>query len=565
MTCSPPPKDTTIVSGSILRPGVSPRNGQSAMPLRPVSPKSLGGHYRGSVLGLVFSAGILMLVIDATLIFSAFMCVAYTLAAASSAYAQSTPGTATSLDSKIQVRDDFARPTSPAYPLKASPNKRHLVDQNDVPFLMVGDSPQTLIANLSQADAATYINNRRRYGINTLWINILCNYSDGCNKDATTFDGIKPFIIDGDISTPNPAYFQRADNVIDMAALSGMTVLLDPIETSSWLDTLRMNGIAKAFAYGQFIGNCYKNFPNIIWMHGNDFQSWQTATDDALVQAVARGIRSTDPNHIHTVELNYLTSGSLDDPSWAPLIDLDAAYTYFPTYAQVLTEYNRPAFMPVFMVEANYEFEHISNTDGGSTKNLRQQEYWTMLSGATGQLYGSFHTWRLAKGWETNLDTSGVIELGYMKNLFASKKWYDLTPDQTHSVVIGGYDPISGLIGSVMASFGNSSGLVGRVLMHLRKLSSFSSIPTNTYVTAARSADGSLVIAYMPSIRTITVDMSKLAGPVTARWYDPTNGMYINASGSPFANSGEREFVPPAQNDAGDGDWILVLETPVVP
>jgi hypothetical protein len=265
------------------------------------------------------------------------------------------------------------------------------------------------------------------------------------------------------------------------------------------------------------------------------------------------------------VELNYFTSGSLDDPSWAPLIELDAAYTYFPTYAQVLTEYNRPDFKPVFMVEANYEFEHIGNTDGGSTQNLRRQEYWTMLSGATGQVYGSFHTWRLAKGWETNLDTPGVIQLSYMKNLFTSRKWYDLIPDQTHSVVIAGYDNISGLVGRVVASLGKPSGLVGRVVMHIRKLSSFGSIPTNTYVTAARSSDGSLVIAYTPSIRTITVDMSKLAGPATARWYDPTNGMYIDASGSPLTNSGEKKFVPPAQNGAGDGDWVLVLEAPIAP
>ena len=38
-------------------------------------------------------------------------------------------------------------PASPAYPLKASANNRYLVDQNDVPFLMVGDSPagETLV------------------------------------------------------------------------------------------------------------------------------------------------------------------------------------------------------------------------------------------------------------------------------------------------------------------------------------------------------------------------------------------------------------------------------------
>ena len=45
-----------------------------------------------------------------------------------------------------------------------------------------GDAPQTLIANLSQTEAATYMANRKKYGINTLWINLLCNYSDVCTK-----------------------------------------------------------------------------------------------------------------------------------------------------------------------------------------------------------------------------------------------------------------------------------------------------------------------------------------------------------------------------------------------
>ena len=72
----------------------------------------------------------------------------------------------------------------PAYPLKVSVNNRYLVDQNDVPFLMVGDSPQALIGNLSEAEAAFFINNRRRYGINTLWINLLCNDGTACNTDG---------------------------------------------------------------------------------------------------------------------------------------------------------------------------------------------------------------------------------------------------------------------------------------------------------------------------------------------------------------------------------------------
>ena len=170
---------------------------------------------------------------------------------------------------------------------------------------MVGDSPQALIGNLSPMEASFFMENRRRYGINALWINLLCNEGTACNADGTTFDGIAPFTTANDLSTPNPAYFDRADGIINLAAENGMVVILDPIETIGWLRTLRANGVDKAFAFGQYLGNRYKNFPNIIWMHGNDFQTWQNATDDALVQAVARGIRSVDSNHIHTVELNY--------------------------------------------------------------------------------------------------------------------------------------------------------------------------------------------------------------------------------------------------------------------
>ena len=450
----------------------------------------------------------------------------------------------------------------PAYPLKVSTNNRYLMDQDGTPFLMVGDSPQNLIGNLSKDEAAAFIGNRATYGINALWINLLCNDALGCRPDSATPDGIVPFTVPGDLATPNPAYFQRAEDVILLAEKYGIVVILDPIETIGWLGALKANGIAKAYAYGQYLGSRYKNLPNIVWMHGNDFQSWQDTADDALVQAVARGIRSTDPNHIHTVELNYLTSGSLDDPTWHALIDINAAYTYFPTYAQVSTEYNRPHHKPVFMVEANYEFEHLPETDGGTTQNLRRQEYWTMLSGATGQLYGS-RNWRFDKGWDTGLNTPGVTELGYMKKLFAHRKWYDLIPDQTHIVTTAGYDPLSEYVGELATYLGSyrCPALVRRLFSRFKRFTHFGSIATNTYGPTARTSDGSLVIAYLPTSRSVTIDMSKLAGPAAAHWYDPTNGTYVLVAGSPFQNVNARQFSPPGHNSAGDGDWILVLET----
>ena len=84
-----------------------------------------------------------------------------------------------------------------------------------------------------------------------------------------------------------------------------MAVFLDPIESGGWLGVLHDNGLAKAYAFGRYLGSRYSKFPNIIWMSGNDFQTWRTPSDDALALAVARGIKATDPNQLQTAELNF--------------------------------------------------------------------------------------------------------------------------------------------------------------------------------------------------------------------------------------------------------------------
>ena len=206
------------------------------------------------------------------------------------------------------------------FPLKVSRNRRYLVDQRGKPFLVVGDSPQALIGDLSLKDAGSYLADRETAGFNAIWVNLLCTTYTGCRRDGATYDGIKPFLTPGDLSTPNPAYFKRADAMIRLAGRHHIVVFLDPIETGGWLDVLRRNGIAKDRAFGRFLGQRYRRFGNVVWWNGNDFQTWRDRSDDAAVLAVARGIRSTDPRHLQTLELNYSDSGSLDDTRWRSII-----------------------------------------------------------------------------------------------------------------------------------------------------------------------------------------------------------------------------------------------------
>jgi hypothetical protein len=430
--------------------------------------------------------------------------------------------------------------SSMAYPVKIGPTGRHLIDQHGVPFLMIGESPQAMIGNLSEADADLFLANRQSHGFNTVWINLLCANGTRCHADGTTFDGLAPFnhghnLSTYDVSTPNEAYFARADHMLQLAAKYGFLVILDPAETGSWLAVLRSNGLAKARAYGRYLGTRYRDFPNIVWMSGNDFQTWRTSPSDvALVQAVALGIKETDPHHLHTVQLDIDDSSSLDDSTWAPIISLNAAYTYRPTYAEVLHAYNQSADIPAFLVEANYEFEDNQGTGPGTPAILRRQEYWAALSGATGQLYGNHYTVGFSAGWENQLNTPGAVQIGHVKALLAPRAWHELVPDQDHTVVTAGYGTFS------------ATGSIG----------------DNDYVTAARTPDGKLVMAYVPSARTVTVAMNQLSGPVTARWYNPVVGTFTNIHGSPFSHTGSHDFTTPGPHADGAEDWVLVLEGP---
>ena len=136
------------------------------------------------------------------------------------------------------------------------------------------------------------------------------------------------------------------------------------------------------------------------------------------------------------------------------------------------------------------------------------------------------------RGRETRLDTPGAVQFAHVKALLEPRAWYELVPDQAHKVVTAGYGTFA------------STGSPG----------------VNDYVTAARTPSGKLVIAYVPSARSVTIDMSQLSGPSTARWYDPVVGMFTSITGSPFAHTGVSDFTTPGTNAGGDEDWVLILE-----
>jgi len=424
------------------------------------------------------------------------------------------------------------------YPLKvSSTNKRLLVDQNNAPFLLVGDSPHALIVNLNVADATRFFEDRRTNGFNSMWIEIICEDSEAGRIDGSLLDGTTPFTstLGGglwDMSTPNDAYFAHVDAIIRIAATNGIQILMNPADTGGWnggwTETMLTNGSARCRQYGQYLGSRYKDFPNLIWFSGNDFQAWQTPTNDAVVSAIARGIKDFDTNHLQTVQFDYPVSASLDNTNWASIVNLNFVYSYYAQYERVQREYKRTNVMPIVMIEGHYEYQTNYYGDFGTIPVLRRQMYWSMLSGAIGHCYGNDAVWPFQPGWDAPaiFNSQAISELKHVTALFQSRRWHAFAPDINRTVLTAGFGTYA----------------------------TNAVVSANNFATCSRETNGHTVMVYAPTQRAMTIDMTKISGTnALAWWFDPRTGVATNFG--PFATTGTRVFTPPTTND-----WVLVLD-----
>jgi hypothetical protein len=448
----------------------------------------------------------------------------------------------------------------------------------------------------------TYLADREAHGFNTVWMSVVFGVGSQTPASSELYDGTRPFTspengIDQtyDLSTPNPAYWMEVDALVARAAAHHLVIAMVPFETgltnpswpepqsctdgqpngTGWLTGARSQGPAAMFNYGVFLGNRYKDSPNVMWVLGYDFQSQVCqgvsgspgVNDAGLVGQLLAGIQSADPNHIVTEELSFLFSYGTQNTALAPFMQANAVYSYGGIYDEVLAAYNSKA-IPAFLIEGNWEFQNnnrslapwpVSGNDlpcGESAPPCstmrdatyalvqRMQWWWTMTSGGVGFFYGNPYGSKVdgsmpGSWWPgAGIDTTAIAQLGHVTNFFAGIPWHFMVPDQSHQVVTEGYGTYCGSTRSC-----------------LNQLS-------NDYVTTAWNPNGTLAVIYNPQGNRLTVNLAKFAGSVAAYWYDPSNGTYAEARGSPFTNNGAYSLSPPGTNSAGSRDWVLLLAAP---
>ncbi len=112
------------------------------------------------------------------------------------------------------------------FPLAVAPGGRTLVDAAGKPFLLHGEAAWSLIAQLRREDVEIYLADRRARGFNAILVSLIeRKYASHAPNNAY---GAAPFLVPGDFTTPNEAYFAHADWVLRRAAEEGFLVLLTP-------------------------------------------------------------------------------------------------------------------------------------------------------------------------------------------------------------------------------------------------------------------------------------------------------------------------------------------------
>lgn len=391
---------------------------------------------------------------------------------------------------------------------------------------MNGDTAWSLIVQLSKTGAEIYLTDRAQKGFNVVLVNLI-ESAFSVNAPANYY-GNHPFETFGDFDTPNEAYFAHADWVINKAAEKGIVVLLAPLYLGwncggeGWCEQVKNSSLATMRDYGYWLGNRYRTFNNIIWLIGGDTDPVANGVASKVRQFVA-GIQEADGTHLFSAH-NGPEQSAMDIWPNERWLNLNNVYTYGNAYPPALAQFNRLGAKPFFLIETFYENEHAS-----TPLSLRRQAYWTVLSGGIGgHIFGNCPIWHFSApsaskfcaggAWETNLSSSGSETLAHVGRLFASRAFHKLVPDQDHSVLTSGYE----------------SGV--------------------SYAAAARASDGASIVAYIPTKRTVTINLTNVAGPsANAWWFNPRTGgaTFIDT----YPTSGETDFDPPDEND-----WVLVVD-----
>jgi len=442
--------------------------------------------------------------------------------------------------------------------LQVDDSGHYLVTTDSQPFFWLGDTGWNLFVNLNIDEVETYFEDRKEKGFN-----VIQAMAFGWDLDEPNANGDLPFH-ERDTYQPVEEYWRFEDDVIDLAAKKGLYIALVPVWARSYIETsfgdeedkIFTYDPQRAYDYGYFIGNRYRDKKNIIWIVGGDTWAYRDNIYEKLVEGITNGVSGGDYSAL--LMSFHPQGGTARPPATSsgefyhtkPWLDFNMIQSGHrvgnQNYQSIQSDYERIPAKPTLDAEPCYE-QHpvLHNFKNGvfTAWNLRRRGYWSVFAGAFGFTYGGNGIWQMAKPdrkgdethfnyyWYEALDFEGGNQMQYLRKLMESRPFVDplRIPDQ-----------------SVLKSD------AGAVDDHLQ---------------CTRGSDWSYLMIYSTNGRDFDVDLSGMkTSKINAWWYNPRDGKCYTSDFSettaPFAVITPKEVVsfnPPGLS-ANDHDWVLVLD-----
>jgi hypothetical protein len=178
--------------------------------------------------------------------------------------------------------------------LKISDNQRFLVTSEGEPFFWLGDTGWEMLHRLDRQEMEHYMRDRAGKGFTVIQTVIVSEI------DGLTFPNRENNVPFRDFNPEEPVedYFALVDYAVSKAEEMGLVLALLPtwgryvVPGSHPLE----NGQAvfnpvKAYSYGKFLGERYKECPNVVWVLGGD---WPAGPQIEIWDAMARGLTDGD-------------------------------------------------------------------------------------------------------------------------------------------------------------------------------------------------------------------------------------------------------------------------------
>ncbi|MCF0039587.1 apiosidase-like domain-containing protein [Dyadobacter fanqingshengii] len=393
----------------------------------------------------------------------------------------------------------------PKFPLRISPNGRHITDNNGVPFLMVADVAWQMLRKLGYNDAIQYMDTRKSQSFNTFLVQLLPALPNQRNFNKTL-----PFQ-DNDISRPNKLYFDYFDKIIAAAKERNLVVGI-VVSRKSWNALFDAQNAAVWKNYGAYVGKHFAKYSNVIWIVSEE--EYQTA---AQFEAIADGIRSVSEGQI-LASLSTCSPTSVNDSSKvrSDLKFIIPDSTVTPAEYAALANWQKnsaEAALRPFLI-ANSEFPK-EITD--QSVLIRNQAYQSIMSAAAGFCHMSTIK-NFNPTWKVNIGKDGAEYIHELVKILKGIPWEYMQPENVSELLPDSADKAE----------------IGIVSLSNKKMS----------------------MLYLPESRPVRLNLNYLNGKdFGAVWYSPRTGK--RWTGGDFKATPEAIVQPP---DSQPGwDWILLI------